>query len=288
MYGSSLDDSVRVLEFSSLLSTMGKALELLECSPSNDVECHRDKAHIPEGTVVWAHAQTAGRGRRGREWMSHADKGLWFTLILRPDVFSLEKNLGQLSLVCGWAVLQHVADLALKNHHAPPRTEPSADRADGLSIKWPNDILYNGRKLAGLLLEYHQGVVLCGVGINVYEDDAMSIELRDASAYLGEAVDCVARIPLVTHASVAGFSSAILNHYRRWQHEGFEFLRSVWKSHDALAHREVSFYNNHGVLMHARATGIAADGGLMVVDDEGMKRTVYAGEVSLVRSCSNR
>ena len=103
----------------------------------------------PEGAVVATDEQTAGRGRLGREWVSPAGSSLLFSIVLRPDVPT--PNLPELSLVAGRAVAGGLADLA------------------GVlpDVKWPNDVLLNGRKVAGILAEARDGRVVLGIGINV-------------------------------------------------------------------------------------------------------------------------
>jgi BirA family biotin operon repressor/biotin-[acetyl-CoA-carboxylase] ligase len=103
----------------------------------------------PEGAVAVADEQTAGRGRLGREWVAPAGSSLLASVVLRPDVPTA--NLPELSLVAGRAVAQALAELV------------------GVlpDVKWPNDVLLNGRKVAGILAEARDGRVVLGFGINV-------------------------------------------------------------------------------------------------------------------------
>jgi len=130
----------KVLSFSSLDSTSGYLWQQAE-------------AGAPEGTVVVADQQLAGRGRRGRQWHSPAGLNLYFSLLLRPRI-ELEK-VPQFSLVAAAALWQALAS-----------------ECPDLSIKWPNDLYCRGLKLAGILSEMKPGAnyaefVIIGIGLNV-------------------------------------------------------------------------------------------------------------------------
>ena len=122
--------------FDTLDSTMTKAAELAS-------------AGAESGTVVLAREQTAGQGRLGRTWHSEPGAGLYLTEIVRfklcPDTLPV------VTLALGLAVAEAITDF----------TGASCD------IRWPNDVLINGRKVAGLLAQLHNGVLLAGIGINV-------------------------------------------------------------------------------------------------------------------------
>ena len=101
----------------------------------------------PHGALVWADAQSAGRGRLGRNWQSPAGKGLYFSLILRPE----ETNPARFALLAGLGVaaaIEVFTDLPIR-------------------CKWPNDILCNSRKIGGILCEARGVRVIVGVGLNV-------------------------------------------------------------------------------------------------------------------------
>lgn len=136
-------------------------LTLTELMPERAIHWHQEtestmseasllaKQGMPHGTIVGAEQQTQGQGRMGREWISPAGEGLYVTLILRPK---LPPHDSPLITVClGLAVgesIARVADL----------------RCD---LRWPNDILVNERKLAGILVKYEDGAFLAGIGVNM-------------------------------------------------------------------------------------------------------------------------
>lgn len=106
-------------------------------------------ADDPEGAVVAADEQTEGRGRLGREWLAPAGTSLLVSVLLRPDVEPA--RLPELSVVAGRACAEAIADVA------------------GLEteVKFPNDVLVGGRKVAGILAEASEGRVVLGIGVNV-------------------------------------------------------------------------------------------------------------------------
>lgn len=239
---------LRLHEFASLPSTMVTALE---------------HAAEGEGTVVWAHEQTAGRGRGTRPWISHAGAGLWFTLVLDAGSVSAP---GQAPLVCGLGVLRGLQDWGVERSR--------------MAIKWPNDVLYNGRKLAGLLLQRHGDRVLCGVGVNGCADAAMPDDVRTQAAHLAETA---AQPPAALGDQVKQLAATIMEHYNQWLEQGFVPFASSWRQYDALADQEICYQDRTGLKQRARAVGLAADGGLRVVDRAGQPQTIHAGEVTVVR-----
>ena len=106
-------------------------------------------ADAPEGALVVTDEQTQGRGRLGRRWEAPARTSLLFSLALRPRVPG--DRLPELSLVAGGAVAEAIADAT----------------ALDVEVKFPNDVLVGGRKVAGILAEAREGLVVLGIGVNV-------------------------------------------------------------------------------------------------------------------------
>ena len=127
-----------------------------------------DWAEAPHGALVWADAQSAGRGRLGRNWQSPHGKGLYFSLVLRPK----EPNSARLALLAGLAVAAAIEGVC----DAPIR------------CKWPNDLLCNGRKIGGILCETRDERVVVGVGLNVthQKEDLPTRPIFPASSLLLE------------------------------------------------------------------------------------------------------
>ena len=116
-----------------------------ETASTNDIVAHLARSQIAEGLVVFAESQTKGRGRHGRTWISPRGKGLWFSVLLRPQF-----PLPRITVAASVAVARVVRELGLDAR-----------------IKWPNDVTVNGRKLAGILTEASYGNAILGVGLNV-------------------------------------------------------------------------------------------------------------------------
>ena len=128
-------------------------LVLAETGSTNDVAAQLGRAGAPEGLVVFAERQTAGRGRLGRKWESAAHKGLWFSLLLRPT-FAL----------ADWARLTTWAAVGIA------RGLEEALPGFRAAVKWPNDIYLLGKKAVGILCESVAGpggYAVVGIGVNV-------------------------------------------------------------------------------------------------------------------------
>ncbi|MCW2904776.1 MAG: biotin--[acetyl-CoA-carboxylase] ligase [Streptosporangiaceae bacterium] len=122
------------------------------------------KAGAPEGTVLVAEEQTAGRGRLGRQWAAPARSGLMFSVLLRPTTpIALQ---GWLPLLTGVAVASAIRRMTARAH-AGDFGEPTGGTIVDARLKWPNDVLVGERKLAGILAERADDAVILGVGMNV-------------------------------------------------------------------------------------------------------------------------
>ncbi|WP_344836932.1 biotin--[acetyl-CoA-carboxylase] ligase [Actinocorallia longicatena] len=145
------------------------------------------KAGAPEGTVLVAEAQTAGRGRLGRQWSAPARSGLMFSVLLRPGPAVPPGRLGWIPLLTGVAVATAVRSVTSRAG-AGEFGEATGKAIVSAGLKWPNDLLAGERKLAGILAERAGEAVVVGVGLNVSlrEDElpvpaATSLVLEDAA-----------------------------------------------------------------------------------------------------------
>lgn len=204
----------------------------------------------PEGAVAVADFQSAGRGRLGRRWTAPPGTALLCSVLLRPPP---ESRIAQLSLVGGLATAQTV-EVALER---PAR------------LKWPNDVLVDGCKVAGLLAEARDGVVVLGVGLNVNQTTAeLPADARIPAASL-RTIDGAERDRDVLLALLLERLEAA---YGSWLACGLQALHGELASRDALAGRAVSVDGRSG-----RALGIDTEGRLVL--DSG---PVESGEVTLV------
>ncbi len=223
------------------------------------------------GTLIVAERQTAGRGRRGRSWSSPAGANLYFTLILRPD-FAPDKA-SMLTLLMAHAAARGIA-LTLE------KAGIGGDRA-ALGIKWPNDLVAEGRKVCGILTEmsaerdYIQYVVI-GVGVNVRKQK-FSAEIADRAASLEEVYGCsLSRCALLAEI-LAQFES---DYAAFCETEDLSALRERYNALLINRGREVCVLEPGGEYRGV-ADGINDAGELLVELADGTVREVFAGEVSV-------
>ncbi|MGI9951620.1 biotin--[acetyl-CoA-carboxylase] ligase [Moorellaceae bacterium AZ2] len=235
-----------------------------EVGSTNQVAKDLADAGAPEGTVVVAESQRSGRGRLGRSWFSPGGKGIWVSTILRPRVAPVQ--LPQLSLLAAVALREAI------------------EETTGLrpGIKWPNDLLLRGRKIAGILTEMRaemdttQYVVLgTGVNVNLGPDD-FTPEIQSLATSLQlELGRKIARLPLL---------QALLYHLERWyecwQEEGFAPVGQAWRRASITLGRPVRVMTPERVY-EGRAVDIDEEGALLVKDAAGRLRRFNYGEISL-------
>lgn len=199
----------------------------------------------PHGTVVTASEQTAGRGRQGRTWSAPPGRALLCSLIVREP----PRLLPLLSGVAAAEVVEGVAGV-----HA--------------MIKWPNDVLVEGLKVCGILVEGRprEGWSVVGIGLNVAVSvDELPAELRGRAGTLGLGADAI-------EPTLARLLAAL----ERWLAASPEDVLEAVRARDALLDREVRWAGGSG-----RAAGIDGDGRLVVVTGGGERVALDAGEVHL-------
>jgi BirA family biotin operon repressor/biotin-[acetyl-CoA-carboxylase] ligase len=215
-----------------------------------------------EGTAVVAEEQTAGRGRLGRTWHSPPGENLYCSIVLRPPLAPAE--VPQIALVAGVAVAAAV--------------EEATGRRP--AIKWPNDVLLEGRKVAGILTEMESEVdrvhhVIAGIGVNL-NTRRFPRALRDRASSLllltGTPVD---------RARFTGRLLAALEaRYRQYLRDGFAGLRPQWEAYSCLTGTDVCVAGPAGETT-GRVLGIADDGALRLRGADGREVRVVAGEVTV-------
>lgn len=214
------------------------------------------RAGVPEGAVVVAAEQTAGRGRLGRQWVSPCG-GAYFSALLRPPLAAVD--VPPLALVCSLGVA-----VALEAAGAP------------VALKWPNDIYLGWRKLGGVLLEMSAEAdmvewVVAGCGINVRRSAALAPEAA--------ALEEVARMAPAEVAALA--LDGIAQAYREHLRAGFAGLLEQYEQRHILSGREVKVQDLAGaVVAQGEVMGVDGMGRLLVLTADG-PRAVSAGEVTL-------
>ncbi|MGH7824542.1 MAG: biotin--[acetyl-CoA-carboxylase] ligase [Candidatus Binatia bacterium] len=217
----------------------------------------------PEGEVVIAEAQTRGRGRLGRAWISPPHLNLYLSLILRPRL--LPADAPQITLMAAVALADAVASYA----------------AILPSIKWPNDILVGGKKLAGVLSESSCGreridFVILGIGINLnYPAELMPAAIREQATSL-----LIINQKVVQREAFLGRLIQDLDRcYGELGDSGFGAIAPRWEARFGLKGEKVKVKMIDETLV-GTATGIDQDGALIVVDDSGTAHRVIAGDVT--------
>ena len=232
---------------------------LEEVTSTNDEAKRLAAEGAREGTVVIAERQTAGRGRRGRVWAS--PKGnLFLSVILRPRIEPAAAP--PLAPAMGLAVALAIEDVA------PLAAE----------LKWPNDVLVNGRKVAGVLTEsvvsgMQLSAVIVGIGVNVGAE--LPPELAEIATTLSREAVRNVRKEEVEAALLARIGDV----YERFLEGGFGALQQEWADRDSLFGKPVSIDVGGGRRVSGSAAGVDADGALLVETAAGTIE-VTTGEVS--------
>lgn len=210
------------------------------------------------GTLVIADTQTAGRGRRGRGWISPAGEGIFMSLIVRPQVHP--SQVAKMSLTLALAVGKAI------------------ERETGLDarIKWPNDIVIGGRKVCGLLLEMDASAekvnsITAGVGINVHQT-AFDEEI----AHTASSLDLLAGRRVSRSAIVRAF----LEEFERASSLADEAMMDAYRARSATIGQRVQVIGLSGTYT-GTATGITQSGTLLVELETGEVREVIAADVSV-------
>jgi BirA family biotin operon repressor/biotin-[acetyl-CoA-carboxylase] ligase len=218
---------------------------------TNDEAARLADRGAAEGTVVWAREQTGGRGRRGRAWASPVGN-LYTSTILRPDCAAARA--AELGFVAALAV----ADIV-------PTQRP-------VRVKWPNDVLADGGKIAGILLESAVGPsgrvehVVAGIGVNVGFAPQLP-DMRYRGAALGGSVE----------AALEKLTAALARQLARWRREGFDAVRAAWLAKAGPLGAEVDVRLGEE-LVRGRFAGLDPDGALLLDTVAGPRRIV-SGEL---------
>lgn len=254
---------------------MGRPAKFYESLGSTNIQAKMDAENgAGAGTLIVADMQTAGRGRRGRAWSSPAGTNIYYTLILKPD-FAPEKA-PMLTLLMAYAVAEGMSRL-----YARDIGGQDAGASHGLGIKWPNDIVINGKKVCGILTEmslerdYIQYVVI-GVGINVRQQEFVPEIAGKAACLEDEWGKRISRCTLI-----ADIMEAFEEEYTRFCEEGS--LMGLKEKYNALLvnkDNEVCVLDPKGEY-RGTARGITDTGELLVELPDGQAAKVYAGEVSV-------
>ncbi|HET7007928.1 MAG TPA: biotin--[acetyl-CoA-carboxylase] ligase [Candidatus Binatia bacterium] len=220
------------------------------------------EAGAAEGTVVVAESQSHGRGRLGRRWESPPFKNLYLSIVLRPNLSPA--HAAQITLVAAVALADAV------EFYIPGQT----------AIKWPNDILVGGKKLAGILTEASCDAellhyVILGVGINLnFASGDMPDGIRRRATSLLE----VTGKPIRRESFLQRLLQGIERCYGELEQTGFAAVATRWEDYFAWRGRRVRVELLDQVTV-GTARGIDRDGALLLVDESGNEQRILAGDV---------
>lgn len=222
------------------------------------------RAGAAEGTVVVANGQSRGRGRLGRSWESPIGAHLYVSVVLRPPMPVVRAP--ALTLLAGVALHDAVSGMGL----------------GAARLKWPNDLLVHGRKLAGILTEMAaEGErirhVVVGIGVNVQgRADELSPEVAQRAVTMAEILQYRSDRGLLLAALLADLDAW----YRRFVSEGFEPIRRAWLERADLVGRAARFETASGA-QAVWLEDLDADGFLLARDAHGERVRLVAGDVVL-------
>jgi BirA family transcriptional regulator, biotin operon repressor / biotin---[acetyl-CoA-carboxylase] ligase len=243
--------------------TFGKKIYSFDSIPSTNTfaKSLRDE-EASHGTLVISDEQTAGKGRLGRRWDSEKGSNLLFSLVFRPS-FDNDKS----------KILPFVASLAVCD---------AIEQETGLEpeCKWPNDVLVNKKKVCGILMETSvtEGAIsriVLGIGINVNQKSfGQELATTATSLYL-QSSGTVDRVGLLQKNLVA-----LERRYDQLARFPVHFLLEEWKQRTTMFGKTISV-TNPNTFISARAIGITDEGALVIQSDDGEKRNIFAGDVSI-------
>jgi BirA family biotin operon repressor/biotin-[acetyl-CoA-carboxylase] ligase len=216
----------------------------------------------PEGSLVLSEAQTKGRGRKGRTWFSPPEGGIYISLILRPTISPAEAP--KFTLLTAVAIAEALISMTSLN----------------IQIKWPNDILVDGKKMAGILTEMNSEMdevnyIVVGLGLNVntpkFPDEIQGI----ATSVLIETGKVFPRAKLIQE-----YLARYEAYYDIYKKIGFDSIIDRWKDLSEIIGKkvEVEVIGNQFV---GEALDIDSDGALILKDDQGDEHRIISGDITL-------
>jgi len=260
-----------VLHADDLLSRLGKTKVVgrdirvfLETTSTNDVVEKLARDNVKEGVVIFAESQTKGRGRLGRKWISPQRKGLWFSILLRPKLRPQETT--QLTVAAATALFRAIREV----------TGITAE------IKWPNDILIRGKKVAGILTELNAELdrvkyVIIGIGVDV------NLNAGDLPADVRKLATSL-KIETGKPCDRAELAVQILRElekdYQRVCSGQFEIVANEWEKHCSTLGSRVAVQIG-GRQIAGRAESLDEDGALLLRSEHGHLERIIGGDVTL-------
>jgi BirA family biotin operon repressor/biotin-[acetyl-CoA-carboxylase] ligase len=247
-----------------------KIIRLKVTGSTNSVALAEGKKNAPPGTVVVADSQTGGRGRLNRNWLSPPGMGLYFSVLLRPDLAA--EDLPKITLAAGLAICKAI----------------ESEYGIVSQIKWPNDLLLAGLKFGGILTETgalqimpnrQKPLVIVGVGLNLQlPEGGFPADLKKSATSLSLHTDREISADRLLEACIRAIEEVVL------LLEKGDFLKILqdWKQRDATQGKVLTWVTPQGKKVIGVSLGPDADGMLHIKDQFGTIHEVLSGDVNLI------
>lgn len=239
-------------------STNSRALTLARESPAK-VGNNNDQKYENDGFFILARKQNLGRGRLGRQWQSPKDAGIAFSLLLRPRLSA--EHLGLITIAAGVAAACAIEkELGLK-----------------IGLKWVNDLVYEGRKLGGILAEMSGGALVIGIGLNLrFKEEEIPEDLKGKIEWL-ERLNLAPVNPNSLVATLVGELERVWHLLKDGQTEN---ICRLWRDYSVTLGEEI-IASSGTVSYKGKALDIDKDGALIIETTEGNCHRLHAGEISI-------
>ncbi|OZM57296.1 biotin--[acetyl-CoA-carboxylase] ligase [Lottiidibacillus patelloidae] len=245
---------------------IGQNIHFYETTPSTQRIAHLlAQQGKPEGTVVFAEEQTEGKGRLDRSWHSPVGAGIWMSIILRPNL--PPQHAPQLTLLAAVAIVRAI----------------ESELNITCEIKWPNDILINGKKAVGILTELHAEAdrinsVIVGIGINV---NTTKEEFPSELQHLATSLSLEKGGDKIDRASLARVIFESLEEmYEKYLEHGFTFIKLLWESYSVSIGKQIIARTISGEI-RGYARGITDEGVLMIEESDGKIQYIHSADIEL-------
>lgn len=214
-----------------------------------------------EGTIVISEEQTKGKGRLGRQWLSESGEGIWMSIILKPNMMPYKAPF--ITLIAGASIVESLRKLGVKT-----------------SIKWPNDIILNGKKISGILTELSAEIerinhIVLGIGINVKTME-FSQEIHDIATSLYKEGHKVSRVDIVTNI-LSEFEKLYLDYINT---NSKEKTLQICRQYSAIIGKNIYVLNGKNKEL-VKCLDINEYGNLIVENKDKTIREIMSGEVSI-------
>lgn len=236
------------------LIKISKKVYYKEITDSTNTDAMNSK-NAPEGSVFLAEKQNAGKGSRGRSWLSEYGGGIWMSILLYPDIPM--RDIPKITLAAGLAVCRVIKDIGFD-----------------AGIKWPNDVVIGGKKVCGILAEKKQNRVAVGIGVNVnIKSFGSELENKATSLYIeGKKEFCREKI-------IELIAENFEDTYQKLKENGFAPLREEYKSNCITIGKKIKVIQPKEEY-EAFAKDITSEGELLIIHGEEEEK-LCSGEVSV-------